>query len=291
MKFDKEQKEIIQAINNEEVYDIESFVKKFGYYEKFVADIEQAKKNFEEREKGKTFEIEFLDSSFPEPVVQRMKVPGKLQLEAETRDIIFEGERYKYELWDENGFLIATSIDKIVGFISIWEYLKNELEILEIDKEVSKTELELFFKKNKVQEGGRIICVSNYNDEGFVYRRASLYIDEDITIDEEQLKIWKKYFTKRILPTPTLNKYITDGFKTEEEKISKQSVIVAVFAIIISIVTFVFTIYTTYNVDPSENNLKTIQQELKNIEKYLRVKDNDVYNLICIVDSEEKVLP
>ncbi len=32
MKFDKEQKEIIQAINNKEVYDIESFVKKFGYY-------------------------------------------------------------------------------------------------------------------------------------------------------------------------------------------------------------------------------------------------------------------
>ena len=277
MKFDKEQKEIIQAINNKEVYDIESFVKKFGYYEKFVADIEQAKKNYEEREKGKMFEIEFLDSLFPEPVVQRIEVPGKLQLEEETRDIVFEGKRYKYKLWNENGFLIATSIDKIVGFISIWEYLKSELEILEIDKEVSKTELELFFKKNKVQEGGRIICVSNYNDEGVVYRRASLYIDEDITIDEEQLKIWKKYFAKRILPTPTLNKYITNGFKTEEEKTSKESLIVAVIAIVISIITFGFTIYTTYNVDPSENNLKAIQQELKNIEEQLKLEE-DVYN-------------
>ena len=291
MKFDKEQKEIIQAINNKEVYDIESFVKKFGYYEKFVADIEQAKKNFEEREEGKTFEIEFPDSSFPEPVVQRAKIPGKWQLEEETRDIIFEGERYKYKLWDENGFLIATSIDKIVGFISIWEYLKSELEILEIDKENSKTELELFFKKNKIQEGKRTICVSNYNGEDFIYRKASLYLDEDIKVDEEQLKIWKKYFTKRILPTPTLNKYITNGFKTEEEKTSKESLIVAVIAIVISIITFGFTIYTTYNVDPSENNLKAIQQELKNIEKYLRVKDNDVHNLIRIVDSEEKVLP
>lgn len=290
MKFDKEQKEIIQAINNKEVYDIESFVKKFGYYEKFVADIEQ-EKNYEEIEKGKMLEIEFLDSLFPEPVVQRIEVPGKLQLEEETRDIVFEGKRYKYKLWNENGFLIATSIDKIVGFISIWEYLKNELEILEIDKEVSKTELELFFKKNKVQEGRRTICVSNYNDEGFVYRSASLYIDEDIKADEEQLKIWKKYFTKRILPTPTLNKYIANGFKTEEEKTSKQSLIVAVIAIIISIITFGFTIYTTYNVDSSENNLKTIQQELKNIEEYLRIKDNDVHNLICIVNSKEKVLP
>lgn len=236
-------------------------------------------------------EIEFLDSLFPKPVVQRIEVPGKLQLEEETRDIVFEGKRYKYKLWNENGFLIATSIDKIVGFISIWEYLKNELEILEIDKEVSKTELELFFKKNKVQEGRRTICVSNYNDEGFVYRSASLYIDEDIKADEEQLKIWKKYFTKRILPTPTLNKYIANGFKTEEEKTSKQSLIVAVIAIIISIITFGFTIYTTYNVDSSENNLKTIQQELKNIEEYLRIKDNDVHNLICIVNSKEKVLP
>ena len=277
MKFDKEQKKIIQAISNKEVYDIESFVKKFGYYEKFVADIEQAKKNFEEREKGKTLEIEFLEDSFPEPVVQRMKVPGKLQLEAETRDIIFEGERYKYELWDENGFLIATSIDKIVGFISIWEYLKSELKILEIDKEVSKTELELFFKKNKVQERGRTICVYNYNDEGFIYRRASLYLDEDIKADEEQLKIWKKYFTKRILPTPTLNKYIANGFKTEEEKTSKQSLGVAVIAIIIAIITFGFTIYTTYNVDPSENNLKVIQQELKNIEEQLKLEE-DVYS-------------
>ena len=173
-------------------------------------------------------------------------------------------------LWDENGFLIATSIDKIVGFISIWEYLKSELEILEIEKEVSRTELGLFFKKSRVQEGGRRICVSNYNDEGVIYRKASLYINEDINVDEEQLKIWKKYFTKRILPTPTLNKYISNGFKTEEEKTSKQSLMVAVIAIIISIITFGFTIYTTYNVDPSENNLKVIQQELKNIEEQLK---------------------
>lgn len=216
-----------------------------------------------------------------------MEVPGKLQLEEEIREIIFEGERYKYELWDENGFLIATSIDKIVGFISIWEYLKSELEILEIDKAVSKTELELFFKKKKVQEGGRIICVSNYDDEGIVYRRASLYLDEDIIVDEEQLKIWKKYFTKRILPTPTLNKYISNGFKTEEEKTSKQSLIVAVIAIVMSIVTFGFTIYTTYNVDPSENNLKVIQQELKNIEEQLKLEE-DVDNLIRIVDRRER---
>ena len=38
MRFNKHQRDIIKAINNKEVYDIESFVKKFKLYEHFIVD-------------------------------------------------------------------------------------------------------------------------------------------------------------------------------------------------------------------------------------------------------------
>ena len=47
MRFNKHQRDIIKAIKNKEVYDIESFVKKFNLYEHFVVDKEKIKKAFD----------------------------------------------------------------------------------------------------------------------------------------------------------------------------------------------------------------------------------------------------
>lgn len=57
MRFNKHQRDIIKAIKNKEVYDIESFVKKFNLYEHFVVDKEKIKKAFDESELGKEYPV------------------------------------------------------------------------------------------------------------------------------------------------------------------------------------------------------------------------------------------
>ena len=58
MRFNKHQRDIIKAINNKEVYDIESFVKKFKLYEHFIVDKEKIKKAFDESESGKVYPVD-----------------------------------------------------------------------------------------------------------------------------------------------------------------------------------------------------------------------------------------
>ena len=55
MNFDNHQKEIIKAINDGKVYDILSFVKEFGYYEKYQLTLEELQKSFDKREKDRKY--------------------------------------------------------------------------------------------------------------------------------------------------------------------------------------------------------------------------------------------
>lgn len=78
---------------------------------------------------------------------KRISVAAKLEYTDNIKKVTFDNCCYEYDLWDEKGFNIAIDYDEIVGFISLWEYLKRELDVFETEKEVSKSEIELFFRK------------------------------------------------------------------------------------------------------------------------------------------------
>ena len=147
MRFNKHQRDIIKAINNKEVYDIESFVKKFNLYEHFSIDKEKIKAAFDNAESGKEYPVDVVKNLLDHGNKKRISVAAKLEYTDNIKKVTFDNCCYEYDLWDEKGFNIAIDYDEIVGFISLWEYLKRELDVFETEKEVSKSEIELFFRK------------------------------------------------------------------------------------------------------------------------------------------------
>lgn len=300
MRFNKHQRDIIKAIDNKEVYDIESFVKKFNLYEHFVVDKEKIKKAFDESESGKEYPVYVEKNFFDQKNKRRINVPAKLEYTECKKKVAFDNCCYKYDLWDENGFNIIKDYDEIVGFISLWEYLKTELDVFEIEKEISKSEIELFFRKHK-KTTNMLKNISDYKpiieeeplqmindklqrkvgdvDYDVVKRNAYDYIEEDVEINSEQLKIFSAYLHKKILPTPSLTKYVSNRYRTEDEKATRLSLIIAIASIIISVCSSLFSVYATLNVDPSNDNLKKIQGKLNRIENSIQ---DDMDNKIKI---------
>ena len=291
MRFNKHQRDIIKAINNKEVYDIESFVKKFNLYEHFIVDKEEIKKAFDESESGKVYPVNVVKNLLDRENKRTISVPAQLEYVDNKKKVTFNNCCYEYDLWGEKGFNIAIDYDEIVGFISLWEYLKRELDVFEIEKEVSKSEIELFFRKNE-----KTISMSNNTnnyipiveeeplqlndgelqrkigevDYNVVKRNAYEYVKEDIEIDNEQLKIFSAYLNKKILPTPSLTKYVSNRYQTEDEKATRLSLRIAIVSIVISICSSLFSVYATLKVDPSNNNLKIIQEKLDIIENSIK---------------------
>ena len=291
MRFNKHQRDIIKAINNKEVYDIESFVKKFKLYEHFIVDKEKIKKAFDESESGKVYPVDVVKNLLEHENKRRISVPAKLEYTENKKKVTFNNCCYEYDLWDEKGFYIAIDYDEIVGFISLWEYLKRELDVFEVEKEVSKSEIELFFRKYK-KTTNTLNDTNNYipivQEEPFplidnklqkkvgeadynaVKRNAYNYVEEDVKIDSEQLKMFSVYLDKKIFPTPSLTKYVSNKYRTEDEKATRLSLIIAIVSIIISICSSLFSVYATLKVDPSNDNLKIIQEKLDKIEDSIR---------------------
>ena len=103
------------------------------------------------------------------------------------------------------------------------------MDVFEVEKEVSKSEIELFFRKYK-KTTNTLNDTNNYipivQEEPFplidnklqkkvgeadynaVKRNAYNYVEEDVKIDSEQLKMFSVYLDKKILPTPSLTKYV-----------------------------------------------------------------------------------
>ena len=138
MRFNKHQRDIIKAINNKDVYDIESFVKKFNLYEHFIVDKEKIKKAFDESESGKVYPVDVVKNLLEHENKSRISVPAKLEYTENKKKVTFNSCCYEYDLWDEKGFYIAIDYDEIVGFISLWEYLKRELDVFEVEKKLVK---------------------------------------------------------------------------------------------------------------------------------------------------------
>lgn len=76
-----------------------------------------------------------------------------------------------------------------------------------------------------------------------------------------------------------IQKYVSNRYQTEDEKATRLSLIIAIVSIIISICSSLFSVYAALKVDPSNDNLKIIQEKLDTIDNSIR---DDMDNKIKI---------
>lgn len=288
MNFDDHQKEIIKAINDKSVCDILSFVKKFGYYETYSISKEELQKVFDKREQDRKYPV-YIRKVCP-PHYEEEKTLDYVSSEMVTVDYFFatvKDKKLKFNAYEEDGICIRTSFDEIKNFIAIWEYLKAELNVLEVKKDINKEEVGLFFERtlnkkyapDKEQAVSNRIIILDADEDGKVSYKEKIsameFVPEVLVCNEEELLICGDYFEKKIIPTPALRNFIEEDFSTPDQIATKKSLNAAWIAIGISIFTTLFSIYATYNVDPSDANLKQIQEQLEEIETKIDIANDE----------------
>lgn len=143
MRFNKHQRDIIKAINNKEVYDIESFVKKFKLYEHFIVDKKKIKKAFDESESGKVYPVDVVKNLLEHENKRRISVPAKLEYTENKKKVTFNNCCYEYDLWDEKGFYIAIDYDEIVAVeLDTCTLKRDELKAKKKEKSKEYDEIE-----------------------------------------------------------------------------------------------------------------------------------------------------
>lgn len=143
MRFNKHQRDIIKAINNKEVYDIESFVKKFKLYEHFIVDKEKIKNAFDESESGKVYPVDVVKNLLEHENKRRISVPAKLEYTENKKKVTFNNCCYEYDLWDEKGFYIAIDYDEIVAVeLDTCTLKRDELKAKKKEKSKEYDEIE-----------------------------------------------------------------------------------------------------------------------------------------------------
>lgn len=303
MKLTPHQKQIIDAINAEQVYDIPSYLKYFKKSTSQQYDIKEIQKTFNEYENGKKYSYSQLeDGSFNTNVYDRngnllssfssshknmnayfieypLEEPVSAQLDNVLSNEVFEfkGEKYSFNFLSYS-YDVADRFDDIKDFIALWYYLKNEALIFEVEKQVKDDELSLFFEKNEQ----KIFPVANpdWNTktviaDGFAeqnnipYKRIKNYMSYLWKLNKEHVVMCQDFIGKKIIPTSGLKVYADHKYRTFEERSQRNNIIVAWVAVFISIST-IFINNNPFSKDTFEREqIQTISTKTTSIENEL----------------------
>lgn len=323
MKFSKVQKEIIKCIEDNKVNDITSFLQEFEYTKEFKYNEDKIVDTFNKMEKGKTYRVlkEGLN-----PFSMTISPSGKLQ---NTQNYFNENDfEYKKAEIDYSTFIesrsvndkcfnfnllhtntISTSLAKIFDFLIVWQYLKDNGLVLEIEKEIRNKDISVFYYEEKkcsnlsedlyiqpVAENtkGKDIVIDSIMDKICPSttppkRNAMDFVDVIIEFNEEIYKICEDKLSLKIIPTPELRCFTQRKFKTKEELFNRNSLLTAWIAIIITLVFSIINFVTDFislnkNSDDITNYLheiKILQQEVESLDKSI----NDLTELYKIINQ------
>lgn len=290
MIFSKHQKEIINCIYNEDIYDIMSYLKFFNLGEKIILDKDEILYKFNIDDLPKKFyypkNLTPKYSNLIEESLYNLEVKnGNLdpqKYESATLNLNFSQE-FKHEHWNNidytinfyDGIYIAKSFKKIIDFLSLWEFLKSEMLILDVPNNFSSDTLSLFYKKESnslatplLNPGERIKQI-NFSD--FTYDDLNYLGDNIYTLSYEWCTICKDYLDRRIYPTSKLKNFIQNKFKTIEEKTQHSVLLATWLAIFVSIIFNLSSVFSKSH----ENYLKNISHDIKCIKELIQNEELD----------------
>ena len=294
MKFTKHQKDIIRHIASEDITDIVSYIKYFGLSTLRKLDKDKIEERFKKETAGKTvkkLKDDFskftmknnIDSSWNISSQITFHEPTEADYECVPLKIAYPETEHKKKLTDSSyfsydyfkGINIVNSFSDIKDFLAIWQYLKNEGLILEVEKEIGREDYELFFEyipfdKTSFKEandafkaiGERPIKLCEYPENVKDYRDFADYLFEYNTTHE---LICSQFLGKQIYGTSELDVFIKSNFKTKNDKQFLLALIPAYVGVFVAL----FTPFI-----PTDNSdVEKIQQQLSEIQE--KLEDNN----------------
>lgn len=244
-------------------------------------------------------------------------VEAKYIIDTPGHIVTFNGKEYKFS-YTYKGIKVAKDYSHILEFVTLWQQLQKQGLILEISKEVGTEEIALFYEifptketdyyKKLILDRENATSLSTelpkeyvrrptyncyedlkeygvakeyfWNNRGFIEKSLLPYYEKYPVFNELHLATCKDFIGKKIVATPSLAEYVTNNYQTEEEKKSKWALIGTWVAIGISFLMAVFSVFATFKVDPSNNNLTNIQSQLEQIREEMNSSNEQQLNEI-----------
>lgn len=254
MKFNRKQKEIIRKMASGEIQDIYSYMTAFNLltFAQFKkTEIEQAfftdsfpKEYYFPLGLSPKFSTIETPDTFTQKVNAGLINPNKydrfslsLNYNYGIKHLSWDNKNYSIDFY--NGMHIAKSFDDIISFLSLWQYLKSEMLVIELPSDLTDKTLGLFYEKQIISTPTQSLSqeekIRGINFENHTYDDGNYSNGIDYKFSTEKCTICKEYLGKKIYPTPELNLYIQRNFKTCEEKTQSSALFAAWLAIFVSV--------------------------------------------------------
>lgn len=330
MKLNRHQKEIISKILSKDIYDITSYLTCFNlcHIEKY--DMEKLEKEFLKFENGKQYKV-MKNGHSTKKIVNKTVNAGTLPMTLpqifprtdisddeweykkakfipHTKPIEYEFEDQKFTFDFDTGVNILNDFNNLIDFFTLWNYLKQESLIFEVDKQISTTDIGLFFepttlhKKEKVSiniekdyvelpkdsKVGELInkFKSDILDEVPTHT-AIEFTDRTWIINEENLTMSREFIGKKFIPSSSLHIYSKCGYKTKEERAQRNNLAVAWIAVIISII----SILASSLLDKTPKQLDSITEQLEEIKSITnQIENEDFQKIKTSIENVEEIV-
>lgn len=207
--------------------------------------------------------------------------------EAELDDKIppstFNYKEQEFIIDFQEGAFVADDFKDILNFIRLWSYLRRENLIFEVDKPISKDEISMLYEtvpcrrkrpsaQIKVEWDGRpikdeevaILTPVRSIHQTVPTRHAEEFMDTDWKINEDHLTMCREFLGKKMYPTEASHNYAANNYRTPDEVHRNLNSIVAVAALLISVLSFFYGLLQPSNTyQPVLDNLTQQISEIR----------------------------
>ena len=289
MKFSKQQKETIKLIASREIYDIQSYLQHFEYGKTIKYDKQTVENSFIQKHKTRTFyrakNIKATKNSILSEEEYKLSIeenkisPSEynecqlnLNYDYGIQTILWHEEEFTFDFY--KGVYVANCFEDILEFLILWEYLKSQMLVLEVNNKKQKENIGLLFstiKKNDfpVEKQKNIIDYSTLTISDSFFINDSLY-----KFSDDNLYICEKFLNKRIIPSVSLDLFVKNKFKSPEELIQIKSLWAAWIAIFVSVLLSI----SAYFSEKSNKTESEIYIDLCNDVAEIKDTTSDIFN-------------
>lgn len=277
MRLSKHQRSTIKKIYNGEIYDIVSYLKCFEFGSLVKYDENEISQNFQTDAIAKTYywnnklkrnkantltEQEYLRKVEQEELHSEYYDSDSLRIEFTGKDqrVEWNGSEYTFDFY--SGVYVAKSVEHILDFLALCQYLKAEMLILEVPCSPDREALGLFFEKEcndsveNTESREPPIHYETLTVDDTYYLRDRKYAFSNINCT-----ICSDYIGKKIYPTPRLKLFIGHHFKTAAERAQSAALWAAWIAILVSLITNIIP----HLRDQTDEQLASLSRDINNI--------------------------
>jgi len=275
LKLTKNQEKIVKAIANGNITDIYTFVLFMEYGNFSVYSKSYVEEKFAKTYENKKYKCEtrsFIEHNKQDNILEEIDSktcyckPNLVFYDA-LQTLSHCGVSHRFSFFYP--VYITDKIDKIISFIALWQYLKEQALIIELPKSCTKDDMGLFVRPIPDNDKCRSHIEENHPSP-YTYLDLNVsfqnFFGGKFTLDERNFEICLPYLTKTIFPVPELQTFIQKKFKTKEEINNRRNFWIALAGATIAFFTAIASIIVSVVDKGYHKELNQINESLQKIE-------------------------